>query len=90
MPSWYNVICDRCGFKYKNHELRKEWTGLMVCEYCWELRHPQDFVRARPDQKPLPWTRPQPTDIDVGVDINADTQTTIPDGTFTTNNSTFD
>ena len=84
----YNVICDRCGFKYKDHQLKKEWTGLMVCEPCWESRHPQDFVRARPDQKPLPWTRPRPADIDVGVALNATTQTSIPDGTFTTNNST--
>ncbi len=84
----YNVICDRCGFQYKNHQLRKEWTGYMVCDPCFETRHPQDFVRARPDQKPLPWTRPENTSVTIDVDINATTQTTIPDGTFTDNNST--
>lgn len=88
MPSWYNVICDRCGFRYKNHELQKEWTGFMVCTHCWEPRHPQDFVRAVPDQKPLPYVRPSDNGIDVGVDINEITQTDIPVGTFTENNST--
>jgi hypothetical protein len=22
------AVCDRCGFKFKLSELRKEWTGL--------------------------------------------------------------
>jgi hypothetical protein len=33
--------CDRCGFKYKLLELRKEWTGLKVCDSCFEPKHPQ-------------------------------------------------
>jgi hypothetical protein len=28
--SW-NVICQRCGFKHKAEEVKKEWTGLTVC-----------------------------------------------------------
>ena len=32
----WNAICDRCGFKFKNSRLRKEWTGLMVCNDCWD------------------------------------------------------
>ncbi len=31
-----NAICDRCGFRYKFYNLKKEWTGLMVCDGCWE------------------------------------------------------
>lgn len=62
----YNVICDRCGFKFKNHQLQKEWTGAMVCHGpgtndCWEPRHPQEFIKAIPDNKQLPFTR---TDAD--------------------------
>ena len=62
-----NVICDRCGFKYKRKDLRKEWTGLWVCDGghtngCFESRHPQDFVRGRRDQQNPPWVRPEPTD----------------------------
>ena len=61
------AICDICGFKVKSSELRKRWDGLMVCEFDWENRHPQDFIRARPDQFPLPFTRPEPDDRFVSV-----------------------
>ena len=81
MSSQWNAICDRCGFQYKNYRLRKEWTGYMVCDMCFETRQ---------DQKPLPWTRPEPSHPDVGVAINATTQTTVPTGTFTSNNNSYD
>lgn len=60
--SWL-ALCDRCGFKYTNTKLRKEWTGLMTCDgpdtnHCWEARHPQDFVRAVKDKQSPPYTRP--------------------------------
>lgn len=67
----WNVICDRCGFKYKSNELKKEWTNLMVCNSCWEPRHPQDFVRSIPDQLPLPYTRPEAPDTYVIVNYIA-------------------
>lgn len=25
------AICDRCGFAFQLGQLRKEWTGFMVC-----------------------------------------------------------
>lgn len=62
----YNAVCDRCNFKYKASELLEEWTGLKVCSLCWEPRHPQDFIRSKPDQQPLPWTRPEPADVFIG------------------------
>lgn len=42
--------CQRCGFEYRQKELKKEWTNLIVCPDCYEPRHPQDFVRAAPDK----------------------------------------
>lgn len=89
----YNVICDRCGFKYKNWQLRKEYSGFMVCfgagtNKCWEPRHPQEFVKGVPDAHPLPFIRPEPADIDVGPAANPLTQTTVLSGNFNTNNST--
>lgn len=33
-------MCDRCGFKYRLHDLREEWTGLLVCRTCFDLKHP--------------------------------------------------
>lgn len=65
----WNVLCDRCGFKYKNNQLRLEWTGLRVCSGmgtndCWEVRHPQDFVRGRRDRQLPPWVRSDQDGID--------------------------
>ena len=33
--------CDRCGFRYKLLELRKEWNGLKTCPECYDPKHPQ-------------------------------------------------
>lgn len=64
----WKAICDRCGFERWNGQLRKEWTGLMVCkDTCWEPRHPQDFVKGKPDRQNPPWVRPEPEPIDVSV-----------------------
>ena len=82
----WNVICQRCGVKYKNDEVEKEWTGLIVCRIkCFEVRHPQDFVRSRPDNQEVPYTSPEPTDINVSVTYDTSTgvqEHTIPTGTF--------
>jgi hypothetical protein len=58
----WNVVCDRCGLKHKNTELRKEWTGLMVCSKCWEPKHPQLMIRIPADNPAVPWARPEPID----------------------------
>lgn len=65
-----NVLCDRCGFKFKSNQLRKEWTGLRVCHGpdtndCWEPRHPQDRLKGRKDKQAPPWVRPEPEGTDV-------------------------
>lgn len=70
IPGAWNVICDRCGFEYKNGKLRKEWTGLMVCSgtgtnECWESRHPQETLKAKKDKQTPAWVRPGAPDIDV-------------------------
>jgi hypothetical protein len=60
----WRAICDRCGFKKWNYELRKEWQGFMVCRAeCWEPRQPQDKVRAKADKQAPPWVRPEPADV---------------------------
>jgi hypothetical protein len=65
----YRAICDRCGVKYYNWQLKEEWTGLMVCHGpethdCWEARHEQDFIRPVKEDNSLPWTRPEPDDVE--------------------------
>lgn len=42
--------CDRCELEFRASNLREEWTGLTVCEDCWEPRHEQDFLRVRPEK----------------------------------------
>lgn len=42
------AICDRCGFEYRLSELRKEWTGLMVCQ--------KDYDPVPPQTRPAPVT----------------------------------
>lgn len=64
--SW-NITCDRCSKKTKADEIKKEWTGFLVCPVCFEQRHPQDFVRARQDRISVPFSRPRPVDIFTGV-----------------------
>ena len=65
--SW-NITCDRCSKKTKADEIKKEWTGFLVCPSCYETRHSQDFVRARQDKISVPFTRPRPVDVFVIVD----------------------
>lgn len=92
------TLCDRCSFKRYASQLIKTWDGFWVCgpttgKTCFETRHPQDFVRAKPDDQRVSFTRPQPTDTFRSVSVVAGSvgvqETTIPSGTFTTNNETL-
>jgi hypothetical protein len=62
----HNAICDVCGFKFKNFELKKRWDGFMVCKNDYEMRHPMDFYTTRNDAHLLPWTRSDSNGTDVG------------------------
>ena len=49
-PGDYKVICDQCGITYLRSECSTDWKNRIVCDRgCWEPRHPQEFVRAKPD-----------------------------------------
>lgn len=65
-PRWvsgdWSAVCDRCGFRFKASRLRTEWTGLKVCGDCFEVRHPQDFLRVHPEKIVPAWTRPESAD----------------------------
>ena len=68
-----NVICDRCGFKRKSKDLKKEWNGLWVCaDKCWEPRQPQDFVRGKADDQRPKLNRPEGEDQTISTPITAD------------------
>jgi hypothetical protein len=60
----WKAVCDRCGSVRMNSELRKEWTGYMVCaDTCWEARNAQERVRGVADRQAPPWVRPEPADV---------------------------
>ena len=52
------AICDRCGLQYPYQTLQMEWTGLKVCEECWESKHPQLEPRAAADAQAIWQPRP--------------------------------
>lgn len=75
-----NVICDRCGDKLKSDQVREEWTGLYVCNTCWEPRHPQDLIKGIPDDQNVEISRPEAPDVELDTSGWLDTKTDIPPG----------
>ena len=60
------ALCDRCGFRYKYKDLRKEWNGAKTCRSCYEEKHPQlETTRNVIDPEALYEARPN-TDVEVG------------------------
>jgi len=62
-PGDHYVICDECGFQMRSSEVMKRWDGMIVCRKDWELRHPQDGVRAVHDRQRVANPRPVPADV---------------------------
>lgn len=81
----WNVICQVCGFKYKNEEVQRRWDGLLVCKDDFETRHPSDFLKPHKEKIGVPYTAPEPTDTFITVTYVASTvgvqDSTIPAGT---------
>lgn len=65
-PGDWNAVCSMCGRKRKASTMVKNWQGLYRCPEHNEPRHPQDFVRAVPDNMSVPWAQPE-TDIDLQI-----------------------
>jgi hypothetical protein len=63
---WY-VTCDVCGKKMKSSKARHRWDGFVVCDADFEHRHPQDFIRTKPDNQTVPFSRPKETPVFVDV-----------------------
>jgi len=77
------LTCDVCGMDIYASDSKKSWDGLIVCPEDWEMRHPQDFVRARKDKIAATIVRSEPEEREVDItysDQGADD--TIPSGTF--------
>lgn len=76
------AICDRCGHIFRADELKREWTGALVCKDDWEPRHPQESVRGRKENVIPPVVNPEPTDTTVDVTFADTGADDIPEGTF--------
>lgn len=51
--------CQRCAFKFRLSELKKEWSGLMVCGECFDplpdtMRTPVVYPEGVPRPNPSP------------------------------------
>lgn len=69
------VICDVCGFAYRQSKCKERWDGAVVCKYDWEQRHPQDFLKARDEQtaaRGLVRSDPEPVYIEDEGEVTKD------------------
>lgn len=41
--------CDQCGRVFKSSQMQLRWDGAWVDRACFEIRQPQDYVKAVPD-----------------------------------------
>ena len=65
----HNAIDDVTGLQHKASELSRQWDNLMVKDP--EERHPQDFLRGKPDRIAVPWARPD-SNTYRSTDVTAD------------------
>lgn len=43
----WKVTCMRCGFDFPSTDIKKEWTGYLVCCSCYEPAHPSNFIKVK-------------------------------------------
>lgn len=79
------AICDRCDRKKRLDELKSEWTGLKVCDQCWDPR-PVHLTAPRinpAEGAAIPGARPETIqtadDEDIDIPLNDGTYAS-PDG----------
>ena len=68
--------CDRCGFRFKLHELRKEIIktknyNLLVCNICWDPDQPQLQLGMYPVDDPQAVRNPRKDTTYVTAGVNA-------------------
>lgn len=54
----WNAACYECGRTRKASSMRRHWQGYYVCPEHWEAKHPQEFVRGRPESAKPSWVQP--------------------------------
>ncbi len=62
-------MCQRSGFNFPANELVREWTGLLVHPRFMDKRNPQDFLKARPEDRPPRDVSPEPADVFISTQV---------------------
>jgi hypothetical protein len=70
---WY-AHCDVCARRFFGSTLRKQWNNAIVCDDCYEDRHPQDFLKTVTDKRTPPFIRPDPVERGTVVSYDPTTQ----------------
>lgn len=63
------AIDPRSGFEIPHENLARQWDNELVDRKRVDKRHPQEFVRARPEKISLPYSRPEPPDRGIAQPI---------------------
>lgn len=69
-PGTWNIICDSCGKKMKASHAKHRWDGFIVCNECFEYRHPQDLIRTKADKQSVPFSRPKQEEVFTEIEYN--------------------
>lgn len=65
-----SIVCDYSGVRVRQgDQLRRTWDGFNVLSRHWEPRHPQDFVRSRPEATSTTQANQRPPDQFIGTDL---------------------
>lgn len=62
----YYLIDDVTGLKIRHSDSTKQWDGLIVHKDDFETRHPQDYVKAKPESQSVRTPRSRPVDTFIG------------------------
>ena len=58
---WF--CCPRCSFRVRYSQTRKEYTGIRVCEKCYDQKHPWLDRQFPPERRGCIEYRPEPEDV---------------------------
>lgn len=65
--------CQRCAFKFRLNDLKLEWSGLRVCDECWDpIPDTLAAPNVYPEGVPRPDASPEMPDVFVGTVTPAD------------------
>ena len=67
IPNDPKFVCDICGFAVRRSKTRKNWRNQIVCQECYEPRHPQDSIRPIREKIAVRDARPEPTETFLSV-----------------------